>query len=249
MRPSIQASVRDTVRLGSPVFPKQPSAPTLVPQPDDWPASQSAVTGRWHLPALDWTPDPALAAFLGAGGPPIYIGLGSMGSFSGAPRLLDVLLSGLAPERMVVAASPGALNGRSLPKNVHPISGFVPHDWLFPRCAAIVHHCGAGTSHQAVASGVPSVPVPVSMDQPFWADRLHHLGVAATPLNPRKPRVEDVRKAIAEAQAKPVKLRAGQLAEHINSEDGLRTAVARLKQIAEAPSGTRPVRSPHSTLP
>lgn len=208
-------------------------SPTLVPQPDDWPTNQFAVTGRWHLPTADWAPDPALVAFLDAGEPPVYVGLGSMQAFSGTSTLLDALLTGLAPRRIVMAASPEALNGRELPNNVHRVSGFVPHDWLFPRCAAIVHHCGAGTSHQAVASGAPSIPVPISMDQPFWADRLHRLGVAATPLNPRKPSAERVRQAIAETEAGPVRLRATQLAEHMATEDGLRVTAVRLKELAQ----------------
>ncbi len=207
---------------------------TLVPRPDDWPADRFTVTGRWNLPTAEWAPDPALVAFLDAGEPPIYVGLGSMASFCGTPALLDALLAGLAPRRIVAAASLEALSGRVLPETVHQVNGFVPHDWLFPRCAAIVHHCGAGTSHQSVASGVPSIPVPISMDQPFWADRLHRLGVAATPVNPRRPGVEHVRRAIAEAEASSAKRRVAELAEHITAEDGIRTAVVQLKRLAGA---------------
>lgn len=208
-------------------------SPTMLPRPADWPADRFTVTGRWHLTTTDWTPDPALAAFLDVADPPVYVGLGSMQTFSGTPRLLDALLAGLSPRRIVLAAPPGLPDDRPLPDTVHRIGGFVPHDWLFPRCAVIVHHCAAGTSQQAVASGVPSIPVPISMDQPFWADRLHRLGVAATPLNPRRPSVEDVRRAIAEAEAEPVRLRAAHLAERMATEDGLRAAVARLEELAQ----------------
>lgn len=208
-------------------------SPTLVPHPDDWPASRFLVTGRWHLPTAAWTPDPALTTFLDAGEPAVYVGLGSMQAFSGTPQLLQALIAGLTPRRIILATGPGILNDRELPENVHRIGGFVPHDWLFPRCSVIVHHCGAGTSHQAVASGVPSIPVPISMDQPFWADRLHQLGVAAQPLNPRKPSIEHVRQAIAQAEAEPVRLRAAQLAERMATEDGLRVAVTRLEELAQ----------------
>ena len=60
--------------------------------------------------------------------------------------------------------------------------GDLPHDWLFPRMAAVVHHAGAGTTGAGLRAGVPAVPVPVLVDQPFWADRLHRLGVAPHPL-------------------------------------------------------------------
>lgn len=203
-------------------------SPTLVPQPDDWPTSQFLVTGRWHLPTEHWEPDPALTAFLEAGEPPVYVGFGSMQSFTGTRKLLDALFTGLAPRRVIVAADPATLGDHDLPRNVHRIAGYVPHDWLFPRCAALVHHCGAGTAHEAVASGVPSIPAPISMDQPFWADRLQRLGVASAPLNPRRPSVELVEKAITVAESQPVRLRATRLAEGLAGENGVPAAVASL---------------------
>ncbi|MGQ7754229.1 glycosyltransferase [Streptomyces sp. WC2508] len=56
--------------------------------------------------------------------------------------------------------------------------GDLPHDWLCPRTAAVVHHAGAGTTAAGLRAGVPAVPVPVMADQPFWAARLHRFGVA-----------------------------------------------------------------------
>lgn len=203
-------------------------SPTLLPQPDDWPPSRFTVTGRWHLPTLDWTPDPSLAAFLDAGDPPVYLGFGSMAAFSGMDGLLDALLAGLAPRRVLLASA----TERPLPGNVHRVPGFIPHDWLFPRCSVIVHHCGAGTSHEAVAGGVPSVPVPISMDQPFWADRLHRLGVAAKPLNPRRPDPRLVRQAIALAESAPVRQRASELAGQLTADPGVRAAAKCLEELS-----------------
>ena len=34
-----------------------------------------------------------------------------------------------------------------------------PHEWLFPRCAAVVHHGGAGTTARALWAGAPSLIV------------------------------------------------------------------------------------------
>ena len=55
-------------------------SPAVIPPPADWGADVH-VTGYWFLdPAEDWTPDPALADFLAAGPPPVYVGFGSMSS-------------------------------------------------------------------------------------------------------------------------------------------------------------------------
>ena len=60
----------------------------------------------------------------------------------------------------------------------HVIVGRTPHAAVFPRCAAVVHHCGAGTTHTTLKAGVPSVCVPHVSDQFGWADELRRLGVA-----------------------------------------------------------------------
>ena len=58
----------------------------------------------------------------------------------------------------------------------------LPHDWLFPKMRAVVHHGGAGTTGAGLRAGVPSIVVPFTMDQPFWASRVHALGVGPKPI-------------------------------------------------------------------
>ncbi|MFT4297283.1 MAG: glycosyltransferase [Micropruina sp.] len=204
-------------------------SPTLVPPPDDWPANVS-VTGAWRLPAsARWRPDPALQAFLDAGEPPVYVGFGSMPSFSGTRPLMDALLTGLAGRRVILTGS--AAERVAASEDVF-VTGFVPHDWLFPRCAAIVHHCGAGTTHAALASGTPSIPVPFTLDQPFWARRLHDLGVASPPLDPRRPDPDAVRAALAHVRTDRVRERAADLGRQVAAEDGVRAAVSALEDLS-----------------
>jgi hypothetical protein len=61
----------------------------------------------------------------------------------------------------------------------------VPHDWLFSRVAAVVHHGGVGTLAAGLRAGCPTVIVPFFADQPFWARRARELGVGPDPI-PRK---------------------------------------------------------------
>jgi UDP:flavonoid glycosyltransferase YjiC (YdhE family) len=69
----------------------------------------------------------------------------------------------------------------SLPDGVLTLAE-VPHAWLFPRCAAVVHHGGAGTTAAAFRAGVPSVVVPHMADQPYWGRRVHDLGAGPRPI-------------------------------------------------------------------
>ena len=43
-----------------------------------------------------------------------------------------------------------------------------PHDWLFPRVSAVVHHGHAGMTAIGLKCGGPTVIVPLFDDQPIW---------------------------------------------------------------------------------
>lgn len=106
----------------------------------------------------------------------------------------------------------------------------VPHDWLFARCDVVVHHGGAGTTGSAVRSGTPQVVVAHMGDQPFWAHRAHRLGVAPPPLRRASLTRRRLSTALAEITAGPnaehsARL-AHELAQRVQSEDGVATAVA-----------------------
>lgn len=152
-------------------------SPSVIPPPADWPDT-CRMTGYWFLDAAPgWQPVPALEAFLQAGPPPVYIGFGSMRSED--PQAMGRLVLRaleIAELRGVLFAGWGGLQTNELPETMLAIPP-TPHSWLFPQLAAVVHHGGAGTTAAGLRAGVPSVVVPFFADQPFWADRVHQLGV------------------------------------------------------------------------
>jgi UDP:flavonoid glycosyltransferase YjiC (YdhE family) len=99
--------------------------------------------------------------------------------------------------------------------------GDVPHEWLFPRVAAVVHHGGAGTTGAALRAGKPSVIVPQAVDQPFWARAVESLGAGVT----LDPHDLDAAHLAAALTAAP---RAAELGRTLRREHGVHTAVARL---------------------
>jgi UDP:flavonoid glycosyltransferase YjiC (YdhE family) len=224
--PQVGNPTRGVRRLGA-------WSPTFVPRPADWPPRIS-VTGVWRLPPQEWRPDADLQDFLDAGDPPVYVGFGSIPAYSGTQPLLDALSQGLAGRRVILSG--GA--ARAWPGLESPdvfLAGAVPHEWLFPRCAAVVHHCGAGTSHAALLAGTPVLPVPLMLDQPFWAERLWTLGVASRPLDRHSPNPNAVRAALQAAETPGVRARAREVAETVSAEDGTGAAVAALEQLVAPP--------------
>jgi sterol 3beta-glucosyltransferase len=120
-------------------------SPAVIPKPSDWHNTQ--VTGYWYLDeAPDWQPPKALLDFLERGAPPIYIGFGSMGSRN-PEQTADLILEAIARtgQRAILQSGWGGLSKTNLPDSVLVVDA-VPHAWLFPLVAAVVHHGGAGTT-------------------------------------------------------------------------------------------------------
>jgi UDP:flavonoid glycosyltransferase YjiC (YdhE family) len=201
-------------------------SPTLLPRPNDWPSAVH-VTGYWALECEEaWEPPDELLAFLDSGPPPVYVGFGSMHARD-AERQTHVVIEALtrAEQRGILLTGWGALTDAELPSHVFGVSS-VPHDWLFPRTSAVVHHCGAGTTGAGLRAGVPTVPVPFFADQPFWARRLYELGIASRPIAIRRLTVQQLADAIRYVVAtESARDRARAIGDRVRSENGVGCAV------------------------
>jgi sterol 3beta-glucosyltransferase len=207
-------------------------SPSVIAPPPDW--AEARVTGYWFLDAAsDWTPPPALEAFLNAGAPPVFVGFGSMGSRDPEKTAALVLESLMRTgQRAILQSGWGGLRAENLPDNVH-ITGSVPHTWLFPRVAAVVHHGGAGTTAAGLRAGVPSIIVPFFGDQPFWGERVSDLGVGPAPIARKQLTADNLARAIQTAVSDSrMREKAAALGAKIRLEDGIGNA-ARI--IAELP--------------
>jgi sterol 3beta-glucosyltransferase len=208
-------------------------SPAVIPRPADWP-ERVHVTGYWFLEEADaWTPPDALAEFLAAGPPPVYVGFGSMGSQKPeeTARLIVQALA-RAGLRGILHTGWGGLQGVDLPQTVLMVDA-VPFSWLFPQVAAVVHHGGAGTTSAGLSAGVPSVVVPFFGDQPFWGRKVAELGVGPAPIPRRKLTAERLAEAIQIAvDDEATRQRATDLGARIRAEDGVAAAVAVVEAMA-----------------
>lgn len=201
-------------------------SPSVIARPADWP-DRAHVTGYWFLNALDrWRPPDDLRDFLEAGPAPVYIGFGSMlNPDPEAATSLAVEALRLTGQRGILLTGAGAFASENLPEEVHALDS-APHDWLFPRMSAVVHHGGAGTTAAGLRSGVPSIVVPFFADQPFWARTVHALGVGPRPIPRKRLTAERLARTIEEAlSSREIAERARRLAEVIRAEDGVGRAV------------------------
>lgn len=103
-----------------------------------------------------------------------------------------------------------------------------PHEWLFPKCAVLVHHGGAGTTGAALRSGTPQVITPVFMDQFDSAFAVNALGVGVgfDKKQLRNIKAEDLAAAITTCVSNPsYKAKAAALAPKIRAQDGAASLV------------------------
>ncbi len=202
-------------------------SPSVFPKPADWPP-ELHVTGYWFLDrATDWRPPEDLVQFLQEGPPPVCVGFSSMSNRDVA-GLTDIVLQALAATRQRgILLSGWSDFGKSAARNESIyILESAPHDWLFPRVAAAVHHGGAGTTGIAIRSGIPSIVIPFTMDQPFWSWRVSKLGVGET-IPPQHLTVGKLAAAIDKVvHDKALRQRAAALGAKIRAEDGVGRAVA-----------------------
>ncbi len=201
-------------------------SPHVVTKPPDW-GDHITITGYWFLDeGIRWQPPVELANFLAAGSPPVYIGFGSMSNRT-PQEMTSLALEAiaLANVRGILATGWGGITNQELPDTVFHID-FAPHDWLFPRMAAAVHHGGAGTTGAALRAGIPCIVVPHMMDQPFWGKRVADLGVGPKPISRKKLTSGSLAEAIKQAvNDQQMRQRAATLGEYIRAEDGIGEAV------------------------
>lgn len=207
----------------------------LVPVPADWPP-EAWPCGYWFTkPDTDFHPHPDLAGFLQKGSPPVYLGFGSMPS-KDPQHLTRTVLAALEQtgQRAILATGWGGLAKEHLPDGLSDrvfLLEKAPHSWLFPQCAAIVHHGGAGTTHEAVRWGKPSLVCPVFGDQPFWGARVYAAGAGPAPIPQKKLAPDTLALALKALETPAFEAGARHTAEIMAQEPGAHGTAERLMSL------------------
>jgi sterol 3beta-glucosyltransferase len=221
-------------------------SPQLVPPPGDWPQN-AHVTGFCVLDGADrWDPPPRVVDFLQAGRAPIYVGFGSMTGRD--PEQLARLAADAvarAGQRAILVSGWGGLgDGLALGDHVL-ILDEIPHDWLFPRVAAVVHHGGAGTTAAGLRAGKPTLVTAFFGDQPFWGARVAGVGAGPKPLLRRNLTVERLAAAIDRTVSdESYRVGAERMARALQNEDGVARAVKLVDRYVKRPPAGEPLPLP-----
>lgn len=244
-----------------PIFPTIVGcSASFAPKPTDLPPtydSMTEYTGLWVIKkeaqissgdanfgteSMD-----KLEQFLKKGEAPIYMGWGSMVAKS--PQHMTCLavralkLSGM---RGIILGGfaqldPSHLTGQTDEKELVRyakanilFAKTAPHEWLFPQCAAVVHHGGAGTLAAGFRAGVPAVITPCFADQFDNAEILNKSGAGIGLKQFQKVSFQVLSKAIQRVVSeKEFKENAAVSSEKLQNEDGPGRAVEIINQYFE----------------
>jgi len=201
----------------------------VVPRPKDWNEKQ-VITGYWRIKEETSNQVDELGGvqrFIDSATNPIAIGFGSPGT-QGYLSMLEEALN-LAGAQAVLTL-PEKYHREIKSKNIFPIA-YIPHDWLYKRVKVAIHHGGAGTTSASLHAGIPTITMPLAIDQFFWGERIQKLGVGLS-IPQRKLNAENLAQGIIEAlNNKEMDTRAKEISEVLNKEDGIGVAVKEIQNI------------------
>jgi len=205
----------------------------IFARPQDWPQDKVLDSSYWIMPFDEEShvPEKTLAEFLEAGSAPLYIGFGSMPVKDPLQLFNDFCeITKELGLRGVYYHGTNSTEGYQIPEHVFLLKG-APHQWLFPRCIAAIHHGGAGTTAACLLAGIPCIIFPVLIDQPFWATQMANLKVGPPlPICDLKNLTKEIfKKKIEESLTEEIKKNAKEMAEKLKQEKGTELAVEAIK--------------------
>ncbi|CAE6388704.1 unnamed protein product [Rhizoctonia solani] len=209
-------------------------SPAVVPKPLDW-KDPITISGYWFLDDADlnWEPTQELTDFMNKAQqdnkPLVYIGFGSIVVPNPKAMTRSIVKAVLKSDvRAILSKGWSARMSKEtgpeveLPPEVFSVDK-IPHDWLFPKVDAALHHGGAGTTGASLRAGIPTLIKPWFGDQFFWATRVMKLGAG---LRVSSLSSSDLAEALKRAVSDRVmKEKAAAVGEKIRSENGVANAI------------------------
>ncbi len=137
------------------------------------------LTGALTL-RMDTGADAVTSSWIDEGSAPIYFGFGSMPVESPAAAL--AMISDACAdlgERALICSGVWDVDDCTPADHVRVVNS-VNHSAVFPRCRAVVHHGGAGTTAAGLRAAAPTFVLWIGAEQPIWAAQVKRLGVGTS---------------------------------------------------------------------
>jgi sterol 3beta-glucosyltransferase len=209
-------------------------SPTLFPPQADW-GRHFRVCGFFNVPEQkeSMAMPGSLKNFLDSGPPPVFMTFGSVMEGDPSPGAITRLMvdaAGMAGCRAIIQSEWERIGDIPEHPDIYRITR-AAHQRIFPRCAAVVHAGGAGTTQTATRAGCPSVIVAHANDQESWGKLLKQSGIAPETLHRRSITAEKLARAIRRVLDTPeMTIMARAISNKMRNENGPKRAVELIQE-------------------
>lgn len=200
-------------------------SPSFLQRPKEWNNSIHMCGFFLDDLRINYRPSTSLLHFMEKGAAPVYIGFGSMNA-GNMNKLLTIILKAICATGIRAIIFPGdTCSHQSSGDQIYFVSEFVPHDWIFPRVSAVIHHGGAGTTATGLRHGKPTLIIPFAGDQPFWGNLVARTGCGPQPLFRKNLSVHKLAQRMKDLISNPLyREKAAEMSIKIKEESGIQTA-------------------------
>lgn len=211
---------------GTPILTLYPTTKVFMPNDPSW-GNHINVTGYFFHPEEDaagYTAPDGLEEFLSAGEKPIFVCFGKA-EFEEMDKLQHMTYRVLKSMGIRAIVQGSFLEKEELPDTMYRI-GTLPYSYIFPKVKGVIHHGGNTTVGIALWAGVPSLALPLALDQWFYGRAIAENGCGPEPLYWRKklPTEAELTEAIKELVTADYSESLKRISEIVRVEDGCRNA-------------------------
>ena len=198
-------------------------SPSIFPQNKDWP-NHVRMLG-FHMgstPKNNEAPNQEVVNFVEKHPKLVLLTFGSMRNpdpVGTTSMLMDVLSKHRIPTLINTAAG-GLVEPNSYDKELFCFTKTISYEWVLPKCYAVIHHGGSGTTQFTLQYGCACMIIPHIIDQFLWRDLVHKKGAGpkSPPIN--KLSTKRLEEAITELYHDPShKSAAEEISKNMQNED------------------------------
>lgn len=226
-RVSGRPCVARTFRSMSPLLTLAACSPAIAPTG----LPTVRVTGAWLEPSRPRALPAQLEAFLSSG-PALFTTFGTMPDVNERTRKL-IVAAQQCGWRTIVQVLDSKPLPPALPESILVTRERLPFDVLLPRVRAVVHHGGAGTTHEILRAGRPSLVIPYMGDQFYWAAILERRGLGPQSISSADLVPAALADRMTKLRQQEYAQRAAALAPEIAAQNGLSVAVELLETVSQ----------------
>ena len=163
----------------------------ILQRPKDWDSS-NYVTGFWFNDEAENFPEKkSFEEFINdSQEKPIYIGFGSM-SIANEDKIEKIVNSVLRDTSERIVLFTGGTELKIDNDRVFSCD-YMPHNIVFPKVKAVMHHGGSGTTSIALRNGIYQIIMPIFADQFLWGEQVFKHGFGLKPMPFFKTKIEKI---------------------------------------------------------